>query len=83
MNSSSDSLVNKERHSPALSTSTVSTDTPTTSLPGAYVSENVPDDSSKLRTLLSILRKYVSCTCLGSVIVYPTFYRGLLALDAL
>lgn len=40
--------------------------TPTTSLPSSYVADNQKvDDSSKLRTFLSILRKYATAlTCL-------------------
>ncbi|CAF9923940.1 MAG: hypothetical protein ALECFALPRED_002572 [Alectoria fallacina] len=60
---------NKAKVSPAPSptTSVTSTrDTTTTSRPDAYVSEK-SDDSSKLRTLLSILRKFIGVSDIASV----------------
>ena len=43
--------------SPSPTPSPVPAETPTTSLPAAYVADKAPEDGSKLRTLLSILRK--------------------------
>ncbi|KAM0797246.1 oxysterol-binding protein-like protein [Usnea florida] len=59
----------KTKVSPAPSPTTSiasTTDTTTTSRPDAYVSEK-PDDSSKLRTLLSILRKFIGVSDIASV----------------
>ncbi|KAL9133190.1 MAG: hypothetical protein Q9175_005631 [Cornicularia normoerica] len=60
---------NKAKASPAPSPTTSiasTTDTTTTSRPDAYVSEKF-DDSSKLRTLLSILRKFIGVSDIASV----------------
>lgn len=72
MNSSpSDSPANKDRASPAPSTATgkssASGETPTASLPDSYVSDKPVDDSSKLKTFLSILRKFIGVTDIASV----------------
>ncbi|MCJ1427715.1 hypothetical protein MMC29_005620 [Sticta canariensis] len=70
MNSSSHDLsARQDRVSPAPSTatSTASGDAPTVSIPGAYVSDKAPDDSSKLKTLLSILRKFIGVADIASV----------------
>lgn len=59
---STDYLTDKGRNSPTPSSApstTGSTEVPTSSLPSAYVADKAPEDSSKLRTLLSILRKWV------------------------
>lgn len=60
---SSDSSMARERYSPAPSTapSTGSTEAPIISMPGAYIAdkEKSPDETSKLRTLMGILRKSV------------------------
>ncbi|CAF9907598.1 hypothetical protein IMSHALPRED_005582 [Imshaugia aleurites] len=67
--SSGDTLSNNRNASPAPSpaTSVASTaETTTTSRPDAYVSEKA-DDSSKLRTLLSILRKFIGVSDIASV----------------
>ena len=62
MNSpSSDSLPTRDNNyspTPSTDNSIASTEAPTASLPAAYVSDKA-DDTSKLRTFLSILRKYV------------------------
>ncbi|MCJ1470988.1 hypothetical protein MMC07_009636 [Pseudocyphellaria aurata] len=66
--SSQDLSPNNDRRSPAPSaTSTASGEAPTVSIPGAYVSDKTPDDSSKLRTLLSILRKFIGVADIASV----------------
>ncbi|KAL8943273.1 MAG: hypothetical protein Q9216_001184 [Gyalolechia sp. 2 TL-2023] len=62
------SLANKDTASPAPSSrSSVETaDAPTSSVPTAYVSDKA-DDSSKLRTFLSILRKFIGVADIASV----------------
>ncbi|KAL8702984.1 MAG: hypothetical protein Q9201_003845 [Fulgogasparrea decipioides] len=58
----------KDRASPAPSsrTSVETADAPTSSIPTAYVSDKA-DDSSKLRTFLSILRKFIGVADIASV----------------
>ncbi|KAI4167288.1 MAG: hypothetical protein LQ343_007332 [Gyalolechia ehrenbergii] len=62
------SLATKDTASPAPSSrSSVETaDAPTSSIPTAYVSDKA-DDSSKLRTFLSILRKFIGVADIASV----------------
>ncbi|KAL8658953.1 MAG: hypothetical protein Q9226_000691 [Calogaya cf. arnoldii] len=59
---------NKDRASPAPSsqTSPETADAPTTSIPTAYVSDKA-EDSSRLRVLLGILRKFVGVADIASV----------------
>ncbi|KAK0517232.1 hypothetical protein JMJ35_000387 [Cladonia borealis] len=69
---SPDSSTNKAQASPAPSirttTSTASTTEATTiSRPDSYVSDKAPDDSSKLKTFLSILRKFIGVSDIAAV----------------
>ncbi|KAK4695994.1 hypothetical protein P7C71_g1844, partial [Lecanoromycetidae sp. Uapishka_2] len=69
--SSRESSTNRTKASPAPSTATAGStsstkDSTTTSLPDAYVSDK-SDDSSKLRTFLGILRKFIGVSDIASV----------------
>ncbi|KAL2059387.1 hypothetical protein ABVK25_000680 [Lepraria finkii] len=69
--SSRESSTNRAKASPAPSTATATStgstaETTTTSRPDAYVSEK-SDDSSKLKTFLSILRKFIGVSDIAAV----------------
>ncbi|MCJ1452751.1 hypothetical protein MMC28_003094 [Mycoblastus sanguinarius] len=67
--SSRDSSTHRTKPSPPPSTTPTSStaEATTISRPDAYVSDKAPDDSSKLKTFLSILRKFIGVSDIASV----------------
>ncbi|KAI9816510.1 MAG: hypothetical protein M1827_001642 [Pycnora praestabilis] len=65
--SSSGSTANRPSPAPSLATSTASTETSASGPPAVTNAEKGPDDTSKLKTFLSILRKFVGVSDIASV----------------